>query len=315
MIRLFRRFPLPALLLAVAVSPAGRISAAAGLAPIPLRIDHATICGSALAPMESAFSEAGISTEYGGPHATGGTHMALLGFEDGSYLELIAPQGSRFSIKDSPWGKAMAGDAGPCAWAVATPDIGREVRRLASRRVAASGPDPGSRARPDGAVIRWKTATLGKGIRGATLPFLIEDVTPRSLRVHPSPSAAAGGLTGIRFIVVGVKKLERWIATYRKAYGWGPPEIETSAAWGARLASFPGQPVILAAPLRQKGSWVAFRLQRHGESPLAFVLGSRDLEAATKKFALGDETTWFGNRVAWFPSTRLRGARIGVVAP
>jgi len=295
-----------------------RLVSAAVRAPGPaiaLKIDHASICGSALAPMESAFTDAGLPTEYGGPHAKGGTHMALLGFEDGSYLELIAPQSAGAAALREPWGKAMAGDAGPCAWAVGSDDIDRDVRRFASLRIAAHGPDPGSRTKPDGSLIRWKTATVGKGVRGATLPFLIEDVTPRSSRVRPSPGAANTGLTGIRAIVVGVKHLERSIALFRKAYGWGPPNTETSPAWGARLASFPGQPIILAAPLRQKGSWVAFRLQRFGESPVALILGSRDLAAAEKRFELTGEGAWFGKPIAWFPSTRLRGARIGVVGP
>jgi len=315
MILLFRRFPLPTLLLAAAFSPAGPLSAAAGTSPTPLKVDHATICGSALAPMESAFAEAGIPTEYGGPHATGGTHMALLGFEDGSYLELIAPQGSRSSVRESPWGKTMAGDAGPCAWAVATPDIRGSVDRLAARRVTTSGPEPGSRAKPDGTVIRWKTATLGKGIRGTTLPFLIEDVTPRQLRVRPTPSAAAGGLTGIRFVVVAVPRLGSAIAEFRKAWGWAAPEIETDRELGARLAFFPGEPAILAEPLSKKASPVAYRLQRFGAGPVAIVLGTRDFDGAKRRFSLQPPRSWFGTSIAWFPSTRLRGARVGVVAP
>jgi hypothetical protein len=292
-----------------------RAARAAAPSGTPLKIDHPSICGSALAPMESAFAEAGLSTEYGGPHATGGTHMALLGFEDGSYLELIAPQGSRSSVRDSPWGKAMAGDAGPCAWAVGTSNIRRDVDRLVSLRVTTSGPDPGSRARPDGTVIRWKTATLGKGIRGATLPFLIEDVTPRELRVRPSPSAAAGGLTGIRFIVVGVKRLEPAIAEFRRAWGWGAPEIGIDRALGARLAFFPGEPAVLAEPLSKKGSPVAYRLQRLGAGPIAIVLGTRDFDGARKRFDLQSPRVWFGKSIAWFPSNHLRGARIGVIAP
>jgi len=280
-----------------------------------LKVDHATICGSALAPMESAFAEAGLQTEYGGPHATGGTHMALLGFEDGSYLELIAPKGSGSSVTESPWGKAMAGDAGPCAWAAGTSHIGRDVSRLASLHVPTRAPEPGSRAKPDGTVIRWKTATVGKGVRGATLPFLIEDETARELRVRPSASSAAAGLTGIRIVVIGVKRLEPAIAQFRKAWGWGPPRIADDAALAVRLASFPGEPVMLAQPLSRKGSSVAYRLQRFGAGPVAIVLGTRDFDAAKKRFALQSPGVWFGKSIAWFPPNRLRGARIGVIEP
>jgi hypothetical protein len=288
---------------------------ASGASPVHLKVDHATICGSALAPMESAFAEAGLPTEYGGPHATGGTHMALLGFEDGSYLELIAPQRSNPSVRESPWGKEMAGDAGPCAWAIGTTEIEAEVRRLAALRVATHAAEPGSRVKPDGTLVRWKTATVGKLRRGTTLPFLIEDVTPRASRVAPSPGAAGSGLTGIRIVVVGVTRLEPAIAQFRKAWGWGAPGVESDPAFGARLAYFPGEPVVLAQALSKKGSAIAYRVKRFGEGPVAILIGVQDFGAAKSRFELVDETTWFSKKIAWFPSTRLRGARIGVVAP
>jgi hypothetical protein len=291
------------------------VGPAKGFASEILRIDHTSICGSALAPLESAFAEAGLPTEYGGPHATGGTHMAIVGFEDGSYLELIAPQEPRASIRQSPWGKAMAGDAGPCAWAVATPDIAREVGRIAALRIATTAPEPGSRTKPDGTVIRWKTAGIGKGPRGAKMPFLIEDVTPRRLRADPSLGAPNTGLTGVRIVVVGVKRLESSAAQFRKAWRWGKPESVRDPDFGARLAYFPGEPVILAEPLQKKGSNVAFRLQRFGEGPVAVLLGTSDLDAAKKRFGLVDESAWFGRKVAWFPPTSLRGMRIGVISP
>jgi hypothetical protein len=280
-----------------------------------LRIDHASICGSALAPLESAFADAGLPPDYGGPHATGGTHMAILGFEDGSYLELIAPQTPSASIRQSPWEKAMAGDAGPCAWAVATRDVAREVGRIAAARIATTTPEPGSRTKPDGTVIRWKTAAIGKGPRGAKMPFLIEDVTPRRLRATPSPGVANTGLTGVGIVVVGVKRLDSTAAQFRKAWSWAKPEIARDSGFGARLAYFPGQPVILAEPLQRKGSNVAFRLQRFGEGPVAILLGTSDLAAAKKRFGLLDGSPWFGRKVAWFPPTRLRGMRIGVISP
>lgn len=287
----------------------------AGLASEALRVDHATICGSSLAPLESAFAEGGLPTEYGGPHATGGTHMALIAFEDGSYLELIAPQKSGASVRESPWGKAMTKDAGPCAWAVATPDIAREVRRLADARIATTAPEPGSRTKPDGTVIRWETASIGKGIRGATLPFLIQDVTPRRLRVVPSPGAGSTGLTGIRIVVVAVRHLEPAIAQFRRAWGWGAPLRQRDPAFGARLAYFPGGPVILAEPLAKKGSSVSYRLQRFGDGPIAILLGASDPGAVKERFSLAEGRPWFGKNVAWFPPGRLRGARVGVISP
>ena len=55
-----------------------------------LKIDHVTIAGPRLEAMQAAFAGLGFTTDYGGPHSNGITHMALLGFRDGSYIELIS---------------------------------------------------------------------------------------------------------------------------------------------------------------------------------------------------------------------------------
>jgi len=72
--------------------------------PAHLKVDHASVCSSQLDAMRESFAAAGLETDYGGPHGNGGTQMALLGFNDGSYLELIAPQGM---AADSNWAKMI----------------------------------------------------------------------------------------------------------------------------------------------------------------------------------------------------------------
>ena len=49
---------------------------------LPLRVDHVPICVAELGKVQQAFAAAGLTPDYGGPHSTGGTHMALLGFDD-----------------------------------------------------------------------------------------------------------------------------------------------------------------------------------------------------------------------------------------
>ena len=276
-----------------------------------LKVDHGSVCGADLEAMQQAFAEGGLKTEYGGAHANGVTHMALLGFEDGSYLELIAPQRAG-AVEGSDWAKFMAANAGACAWAVAVADIGSEVARLKSSGVKVEGPFPGSRKRPDGTVLQWQTARVGSGTPGATLPFLIQDKTPRSLRVQPSASVEGSGLTGIAMVVLGVKDLDAAITLFRQAYGWLPPLQEEYKEFGAKMAHFPGTPVVLAAPL-DKSSWLAERLKRFGESPVALMLGTQDFDSAVGRFKLSQQTAWFGRRVAWFNGKRLRGAKLGVV--
>ena len=54
-------------------------------------IDHITVAGPDLEELRAQLVEAGFPTEYGGVHDNRITHMALAGFDDGSYLEIVAP--------------------------------------------------------------------------------------------------------------------------------------------------------------------------------------------------------------------------------
>ena len=277
-----------------------------------LNLDHASICGSDLNLLQQAFTEIGLKPDYGGPHGNGGTHMAFLAFDDGSYLELIAPQ-SPGSAGESPWARQIAADAGPCAWAVLSGDIEKEVERLKAAGVPVEGPNRGSRKRTDGLSIEWLTANVGGGTQGAVLPFVIEDRTPREWRVRPSDSVKDSGLTGIDLVMVAVNDLKQTVDRFRKAYGWSEPLLENHPEFGARMAYFPGEPVLLLAATDGK-SWINERLQKSGEAPVGFLLLTQDLTATAKKFRLSNQKQqWFAQRVAWFDSSKLKGVRLGVI--
>ena len=55
-----------------------------------IRIDHATLAARSLDPMVEALRGLGFGPTYGGAHSNGVTHMSLVSFPDGSYLELIS---------------------------------------------------------------------------------------------------------------------------------------------------------------------------------------------------------------------------------
>lgn len=284
-----------------------------GIPMASLKVDHASVCGAALAPMQRAFAEIGLEPDYGGPHANGVTHMALLGFHGGSYLELIAPE-HEGKAEGSEWSKFMTGDPRACAWAVGVEGIATEVTRLKNAGIPASGPFPGSRKKPDGTVLKWETARAGMGTPGATLPFMIEDQTPRNRRVQPSASVRGSGLLGVSVVVLAVNDLDAAIALFQRAYGWPAPAVEEHPEFTARLAHFAGTPVMLATPLGAK-AWLQQRLSQFGDSPAAFLLGTQNFSSATRKFGLVQETLWFGEKVAWFNSGNLHEVRLGVIGP
>jgi len=277
----------------------------------PLRVDHVTICGSDLNTLQDAFARLGLVAEYGGPHANGGTHMAIVGLEDGSYVELVAPLKAG-AVTESGWSKLMLANAGACAWAVGSADIQREVDALKSTGLPVDGPFPGGRKKPDGKMLEWQTAALGSQQAGAMLPFMIQDKTPREWRVLPSESGGQMGLSGVAAVVLSVKDLGSAIALFRRAYGWPAPQLEDHPEFGAKLAYFPGTPVVLAGALEPNG-WLAKRLGDLGDCPVAFLLAGSDFEKASAK-AKPASTLWFGRKVAWFEAEKLHGARLGVIS-
>jgi hypothetical protein len=153
-------------------------------------------------------------------------------------------------------------------------------------------------------------ADEGSGTPGSTLPFAIEDQTPRAWRVQTSASVAGAPVYGIENVVLGVNNFDASIALFRKAYGWSEPITETQKDIG-KLAYFPGEPIILAAPAG--GGWLSEHLNKYGETPVAYLLGTRDFPAASKKYKLSGTKTWFGQKVAWFDAGKLKGVRLGVI--
>ncbi len=262
-----------------------------------LTVDHVTVAGSDLKAMQAHLASIGIQSEYGGPHSNHATEMALTSFPDGSYLELIAIPGGADpkAVAAHYWSKQMQGNAGPCAWAVRAKDLAAEVARIKKAGVIVSEPARSGRERPDGVRLDWETANVGSEPNGTFFPFLIHDVTPREQRAMPSGKPTTQDFSGVSRVVIAVRNLEASVARYRKAYGLAAPVEQTDEAFGAKLASFTGAPVELAAPLHEL-SWLATRLQNFGEGPCAFILRSR--KANTDK------------SVSWLDAAKL-GWRLG----
>jgi hypothetical protein len=276
-----------------------------------LKVDHVTIAGAELAKLEHSFAGVGLVTDYGGAHSNQITHMALLGFIDGSYIELISTiqPGQK---ETAFWGEHILGDGGPCAWAVQVGDVAAEAARVAALGIPVSGPFYYQRRRPNGVLVEWDLAFLDDKGAGAMLPFIINDITPRAWRVQPSASIANAPLTGVATVLLGIPNLSAAITLFRQVYDWPEPLLQEEPTLGARLAHFESSPVILAAPLAQQGELPA-RLARFGPSPWGYCLGTTDFEAACVQFKLTPAARWFNRPVAWFDSDRLHGIRLGLI--
>jgi hypothetical protein len=242
--------------------------------------------------------------------------MSLLGFDDGSYIELISVM--KAGQKETAfWGEHIAGNGGPCAWAVYVDDVATEATRLTKLGVTVKGPFYYNRRRPDGILVEWDLAFLGDKGAGATLPFIIKDITPRELRVRPSASVTGTGgqpalLSGVDTVILGVENLQATITLFQQVYGWSAPQIKEKAEFGARLAKFAETPVTLAASLAGH-TWLAEQLDRFDESPCAYLIRASHFESACQRFELSQPTAWFGQQVAWFNPDKLNGVKLGII--
>jgi len=277
-----------------------------------LQIDHVTLAGPDLAVIQTRFAELGLDAEYGGLHSNGVTHMALLGFEDGSYIELISTRVP--TIRSPLWNAQIQDNAGPAAWAVRSNDLFQERARLSRAGVAVRGPIFMTRDRPDGTALEWDLLFPGDAEPGATLPFAICDRTPRELRVSPSPGAARSGIAGIAAVVLGVASIEATGRLFEQAYGLGDLTVTGQSGLGARIGRLADAPVYLAEAL-PGASWLSNRIERYGDSPAAVLLGSSRNDQSRPVVPLLPAEDWFGQRVAWIDPAKLFGWRVGLILP
>ena len=162
-----------------------------------LSLDHVVILVDELEAAIAHYSALGFTVQRGGTHADGATHNALVGFADGSYLELIA------FLRRAPehrwWRYALAGYQGFVDFALLPQDTGEVIRAAQARGLAYEGPTEGGRLRLDGQRLVWQTGTPPT----VELPFLCGDVTPRALRVvEGDVRVHANGVTGVASLSV-----------------------------------------------------------------------------------------------------------------
>jgi catechol 2,3-dioxygenase-like lactoylglutathione lyase family enzyme len=178
------------------------------------RLDHVVIAVANLDAAVRDYRGLGFTAQIGGRHPGRTSHNALVVFEDGAYLELIAwPEPG----PAERWYNVLAAHgAGLMDFALIPEDVPRAIAEAKARGLALSGPIDGGRVRPDGRELRWRTA------RQPTfdLPFLCGDVTPREWRVPGGENAKhANGARGISQVSVCVADLSASTARYAALLG------------------------------------------------------------------------------------------------
>src|SRR5687767_9467022 len=133
----------------------------------------------------------GVRAVIGGSHPGVGTRNALLALGGKRYLEIIGPDPAQTTFTSRQDVRKLS-EPRLITWAAATNDIAGLAKRVSKSGTEVFGPRDGSRARPDGTVLKWQSMAVMHE-SGADLidpvPFLIE-WAPDS--VHPSQDSPSG---------------------------------------------------------------------------------------------------------------------------
>ena len=248
-----------------------------------LRFDHAIIAVTDLESTINDFQRLGFTVRYGGEHGDGKTKNALIVFSDGSYLELLAPTNRDFmdtmeTVDLSHFLDFVAQGDGWAGFALNVQDLQEAARRMKHQGLHPSALTPGSRMRPDGQMLSWRSVSVDN----SRTPFFIEDQTERSLRV-PADSAIthhSNGVTGVEAIIIAVPKLERAVEHFEALLDLQAtqpgPEIQS-----AQTAAFSlGDTVLILAAPEKFGSPFSAYIEERGEVPYEIRLRTNRADQA-----------------------------------
>jgi Glyoxalase-like domain len=157
---------------------------------VPPMLDHILLgCNELQRGIDFVEQHTGVRAAFGGVHPGRGTQNALLSLGIRRYLEIIAPDPKQnASTSELPTKLKTLTEPHLVGWAAHPGDVQVLATDLAKAGIAAEGPTPGSRKRPDGSVLHWKTLNLKDDASGL-LPFFIEWSADST---HPSTDAPSG---------------------------------------------------------------------------------------------------------------------------
>jgi Glyoxalase-like domain len=170
-------------------------------------IDHVLLAVSDLdLGAETLRARYGLTAMPGGRHPGAGTANMIVPLGD-DYLELIAVVDAEEAARN-PLSRrvsdAVERGATFATWAVRVPDLDEVSERLRAVGTPTSGPHAGSRRRPDGVLLQWRTLHVGDGLEPA-IPFFLEWNVPAG----EHPGAAEVEHPAGRVLLRGVRLVSR----------------------------------------------------------------------------------------------------------
>jgi hypothetical protein len=132
----------------------------------------------------------GVRASAGGQHPGRGTRNALISLGPSSYLEIIGPDPDQPKPDGPrPFGLDDLKTPRLVTWAAKGTNLDQLVTDARTRGVTYGLVTPGSRRRPDGVLLTWRTTSPADASAGdGLMPFFID----WGMSAHPSASAATG---------------------------------------------------------------------------------------------------------------------------
>ncbi len=191
---------------------------------ITLPLDHIVVAvGYDLDAAMNDYRALGFTVTYGGVHASGATHNALIWFADSTFIELLALTGNDPKASELDFSPLVSGRSGLTGYALRSADLIADIDRLRASGVQVGDPVESGRLRPDGMRLAWRNALID----GGYAPFLIEYLSPpddqrvpadRLLTTHRNGVTRLCGVDFARGIVSLAAPLTLAVDTV-KAYG------------------------------------------------------------------------------------------------
>ena len=234
--------------------------------------DHFIVLVNDLNAAIEAYRKLGFDARAGGEHPAFGSQNALVALADGAYLELVAFKDAALAAKTF-WGagvaKLRAGE-GFGGYVLASNDLASDASQLKQRALNIGEPSAGSRVRLDGQRVAWHIALFDNSTVGV-LPFLIQDDTPRALRIEPA-CEGIGSRARVKEVIVAVKDADAARDAYRALLGVEPTRVKNveGDVQGYRFALTEGS-IVLAQSTR-RGKAMADQVTQRGEGLYALTL-------------------------------------------
>ena len=184
---------------AIVATTSGCVQQPTSQAPLPVNdlafIDHIILSIDDLnRGMDLLEKATGVRPVFGGAHPGRGSQNALLSLGNNQYIELLAPNLSdtsavvRQNADRIKAAYARYTTPTPSGWAIRVTDADAERARFVGQGFKSSEVQPGSRIKPDGQMLRWKTFDPW-GMQNRILPFAIEWGAGTA---HPSTTSPSG---------------------------------------------------------------------------------------------------------------------------